>query len=168
MFPPSSSLTELNEATHDGKWKNRQVEWFLVTDQSRFHTYVKAVIKDEPPLQIRIDWHDNSRLCFERFLPETMVSDCIEVGKTKWFCRECIVKGIESDMKTYNLFQFNCRTVAFIILTKICRFDSQKVEALFDSLRILCGIDERECVSTTEISHYLAYTRSHRDKCTLF
>lgn len=166
MFPPSS-LAQLNVATHaNQKWKH--VEWFLVTDESRFHTYVKAVIKDEG-LEIRVDWHDNSTLCFERFVPETTkVGDCVAIGKTTWFCRECIVRGMESDMKTYNLFKFNCRTVSFVILTKICRFDPQKVEGLFDSLRILCGIDERECLSTTEISHYLEYTKSHREKCTLF
>jgi len=167
MFPLSKTLVELNEPTHEGKWKSLQVEWFLMADPSHFHVYVKAVIR-KMNLSIRIDWRNVSELQFEAFSPEEKFSECIAVGKTDWFCRDCIIKCLEKDMKTYHLFQFNCRTVAYIILTKVCLFDSRKIEDILDQKLMLCGLDERECVSPAEISHYIAYTKRTGESCIIF
>lgn len=157
MFP-LSKVEEINKETHNGKWENVKVEWFLMADESHFHVYLKAVIKSLG-YNIRIDWHDNSTLGFEAFLPETKKSEEIFIGKTDWFCRNCIIKCIESDMETYKLFKFNCRTVAYIILTKICRFPANQVEEEFAKTQMMCGLDERDCISMEEIRHYIAYTR---------
>ena len=166
MFPLSKTLAELNGPTHEGKWKKIKVEWFLMADQSHFHVYVKAVIK-KLDLVIRVDWRNVSELQFEQFAPDEKVSECMKVGETDWFCRDCIIKSIERDMKTYHLFKFNCRTVAFVILTKVCLFSSTMVEEMLDSKFMLCGLDERECVSDQEIKHYIAYTKATGNGCVL-
>lgn len=167
MFPLSKTLPELNEETHGEKWRNIRVEWFLMADESHFHVYVKAVIK-KLGLVIRIDWRNVSELQFEKFQPDEKVSECLRVGETDWFCRHCIIECLKSDMRTYRLFQFNCRTVAFIILTKVCLFSSSKVENMLDNKSMLCGLDERECLSEPEIKHYLAYTKRTGEACILF
>lgn len=166
MFPASKTLVELNGPTHEGKWKGIRVEWFLMADESHFHVYVKAVIK-QLGRSIRIDWRNISELQFEQFQEGEKVGECLRVGETDWFCRDCIIKSLQKDMETYHLFKFNCRTVAFIILTKVCLFDSSLVENMLDNKAMLCGLDERECVSGEEIKHYIDYTRATGKSCTL-
>lgn len=165
---PESSIVELNKHTHQGDWHKAKVKWFLMADESHFHTYLKVEI---PKLkqEIRIDWHDNSTLCFEPYKNDQngKVSEKIFIGETDWFCRECIIGCLENDMQTYKLFLFNCRTVSFVILTKICLFNSTKVEEIFNQKEMMCGIDSRECISESEIQHYLEYTKRHGN-CNLF
>lgn len=144
-----------------------RVEWFLMADESHFHVYVKAVIK-KLNIVVRIDWRNVSELQFEKFEPGEKVSECLRVGETDWFCRECIIECVKSDMTTYHLFKFNCRTVAYIILTKVCLFHAQTVQQMLDEKFMLCGLDERECFSEAEIQHYLAYTKRTGEACVLF
>jgi hypothetical protein len=57
----------------------------------------------------------------------------------------------------YSLFDFNCRTVSYLILTDIVGFDPDEVYDLFKDSGVLCGLDKIQCVSLEEIYHYIRY-----------
>jgi hypothetical protein len=167
---PRSSIDELNRHTHK---KTGKIRWFLVIDRYQFHVYVMAQIcnkRAECHLAVRIDWHDNSTFCTERYEAKEGEEE-IYIGTTESFCKLCMECAMEDEMrraKGYHLLRFNCRTVSFLVLTEVEGFDAERVYALFKKHEIRCGLDTEECFSRDEIQHYLEYSRETGNRCTLF
>ncbi len=129
--------------------------WYLVLDKSKFHVYV-AVITDTE--SVRIDWHKNSTLEFSPFL-EKEGEQREMVGKA-WYCQECMITKILDFLETYKLFEFNCRTVSYLILTTVLGFPPDHVYPFFQRQHILCGLEFSQCFSLEEIHHYIMYRKN--------
>ena len=165
MFP-KSSIGLLNKHICQDKKSSSVVEWYLVLDQHKFHVYVAVAIQ-ERDLYVRIDWHDNSTLCFEPYQNNNLETH-VHIGTTSLFCRNCILDIMKEEMQTYKLFRFNCRTVSYLVLTKAMSFNAKKVFHRFNSMDILCGLDQSECLSLEEIHHYIAYAENKGEWCNIF
>ncbi len=148
----------------------RDTRWYLMVDRDHFHVYVGARIPGEGVL--RIDWEDDSRLSMRR-LPHGFARDnkAILVGTTPTYCKACLVEGMRAQhLQHYQLFSFNCRTVAYLLLVCVLRFDAERIYALYSDDGILCGINSAECVSLNELHHYLNWseTQGRPSPCVLF
>lgn len=137
----------------------------MVIDKYQFHVYVVAAMK-ECQLYVRIDWHNNSTLCFEPY-QENSEEKHIHIGTTRRFCRQCILDMIKKEMHAYKLLQFNCRTLSYMLLTKTQGFDADFVYEQFNSRDLLCGLDMTECVSLEEMHHYYSYANGTKEWCTI-
>lgn len=162
---PDSTLAQLNTDTHEGAWRDVPVRWSLVADRDRFHVFLVAALGAPLDLEVRIDWRALSRLEFEPHLRDAS-EERIEVGETRGFCRLCAIAHVRRFMvHQYNLFVFNCRTVSYLLLTELCRFEPERVYALFQEHELLCGLgDLDECVSPTEIEHYIRHKQSEAEQ----
>jgi hypothetical protein len=128
------------------------IDWYLVLDKSKFHVYVAFVGDGE---QFRIDWHTNSTLEVSPFV-EKEGETCISVGKGEWDQPSFEVAILEL-LERYKLFQFNCRTVSYLILTKIVGYKPDYIYQYFKENHILCGLEFGQCFSLDEIHHYILY-----------
>lgn len=126
--------------------------WLLVMDKHRFHVYVVSLLNDN--LHIRIDWNRDSTLTFEKFVFNKEEDNYI-IGKGD-FSKSLIERIIKDQLKEYELFNFNCRTVAFLVL-KIAGFKERYLYNLFKKSEILCGIDKGACLSVKELHHFSDY-----------
>lgn len=149
----------------------RETSWYLMVDRDSFHVYVGVHVQGLRG-RLRIDWQDNSRLELSWLKRGFDRHDrAILIGKTAQFCRACLVEKVRAlHMQHYQLFHFNCRTVTYLILTRVQGFDKHAVYQHFVDGEILCGLDERECVSLTELHHYLNWseTQGRPSACTIF
>lgn len=139
----------------------RETRWYLMVDRDRFHVYVGAQVEGMRG-RLRIDWHDNSQLEL-RWLRHGFDRDAeaILIGTTRNFCKACLVERVKSlHMQHYQIFRFNCRTVTYLILTRVYGFDKQVVYDHFVNGQIMCGLDESECVSLNELHHYLNWSET--------
>lgn len=164
MFP-KSSITLLNKHTCNSSIARCTVEWYLVVDEYKFHVYVTAAIP-EKELYVRIDWHGNSTLSFEPY-DDKPGEQRVHIGNSHTFCRHCIIDTMKNKMHYYRPFGFNCRTVAYLILTKVELFDATLVFDKFNEMDILCGLDPRECVSLEEIHHYINHVEGTGEWCNI-
>ena len=128
------------------------VDWYLVLDRSKFHVYVAFMGREE---QFRIDWHTDSTLEGLVFV-EKSGEERIFIGKGE-FDQPSFEREILKLLEMYKLFQFNCRTVSYLILTKIVGYTPDYVYKFFKDHRILCGLEFGECFSVEEIHHYILY-----------
>ena len=156
---PDSSIAALNADCHEGAWRDVAVRWSLVADQDRFHVFLVAQIQAPVNLEVRIDWRAVSRLEFEPHVRDTR-EEMVPVGETRGFCRLCAIAHLRRFMQDYNLFVFNCRTVSYLLLTELCRFDPARTYDLFDEHELLCGLQMDECLSVTEIEHYIHHRQT--------
>jgi hypothetical protein len=142
-----------------------RVDWYLVVDKYQFHVYVVAAMKD-CQLYVRIDWHNNSTLCFEPYI-ESSEEKHLHIGRTRKFCRQCILDIVKDEMQSYKLFKFNCRTLSYMVLTKAMQFDAEAVYEQFNSQDLLCGLDMAECLSLEEMHHYYLYANGTKEWCVI-
>ena len=147
-----------DSATH----RETPVKWLLVMDKNRFHVYVVAVIESTQKM-VRIDWHDSSHLTFRPYAYNDQ-EEAYEVGESRLpYCKECIRGQLNAG--GYDLFNFNCRSVSYIILVMM-GFKARYVFEYFKAANVLCGLDERQCLTETEIRRFIAYEKDHLD-CTI-
>ncbi len=164
MFP-RAEVTGLDEhQCNRGHEDGGGVQWFLVVDKYEFHVYVAAVCRQ---FQVRIDWHQDSTLTYRPFHFDQLEQN-IAVGRGHWFCKPCIETQLRHGMQEYRLFHFNCRTLSYLILTRVAQFDPDEVYAKFDKLRLLCGLQPVQCLSLDEIHRYVAYKKENKTECRLF
>ena len=126
-----------------------QARWYLVMDRYRFHAYVMVENELE---RIRIDWHQNSTLEVSAY---TAKEDelVILIGEAP-YCAECLFPTVCGLLYHYQLFDFNCRTVSYLILVDVMHFDDTAVYDHFVKNNTLCGLDPLQCFSPAEIDHY--------------
>ena len=75
--------------------------------------------------------------------------------------KRCIQKKIRGYLREYHLFDFNCRTVSYLILVEVLGFDANWVYEQFQKNSTLCGLGDRTaCMSIDEIYHYIAWRRT--------
>jgi len=161
-FPPSS-IEVLNKATHEAEWEKARVEWSLANDVARFHVFV---IARAPTLGlvVRIDWRDSGRLEVEPYRKEEGDEETL-IGYGHGLCRACVVHAVAEYADAYHLFTCNCRTIAFLVLTRVCGFDAEAVYARFDQRDMRCGLgNPGDCFSYEEMQHYLAWRRKEDAK----
>ena len=146
-FEPSaiSAINKHTEHIYEG------VLWKLAIDHARFHVYAVAIIS--PDLWVRVDWNETHKLTFKPYVVKER-EIVIDVGFSDGFCKLCLEKEIY--LEDYKLFEFNCRTVTFIVLT-LMGFDSPKLYAMFTKNNVLCGLDESKCLSVDEITHFIQW-----------
>jgi len=87
----------------------------------------------------------------------------ILVGRTDAYCKRCIKEELRGFLREYALFDFNCRTVSYLIMTRVLGFDPDLVYAQFQKCRTVCGLNRDECFSIEELHHYVAW-RHMRDE----
>lgn len=138
-------------------------KWYLLLDRNRFHVFIGVVINKN--LTIRIDWNRDATLTFKKY-EEYIYEEKTFLGKRD-FSKSEIKKLMKNKLKNYDLFYFNCRTVTYMILTKIVHFDSHEVYNLFKQYSIMCGLKEEECLSMEEIEHFISFQEEEID-CTIF
>jgi hypothetical protein len=136
-------------------------------DQAKFHVYV--AVRLGPKYAVRIDWSDDSVMTFSKF-------EVIE-GQTRirvgWgdFCKARIEQAMQRRLKRgYSLFNFNCRTVSYLLLVKMGGFDSEEVYALFEKHNTLCGLDPEQCINPAEIRHFIEWEQRQiqENRCVIF
>jgi len=157
MFP----LSEIKVLNRHTCKKKGTVQWYMVVDKYLFHVYIGVVIQrpsGKPPLQVRLDWDNANKLTFKPFVFDDLEQN-IEVSHSDTFCKLCIESELVSEMQAYKLFRFNCRTVSYIILTKVMGFSPDLVYDNLNRLNTLCGIDSRACLSLDELQHYIEWSR---------
>lgn len=141
--------------------------WHLVLDASRFHAYVAVVM---PEAAVRFDWDDENRLKAGPYVPTP--DQVVFVLGTAPCCVPCTKLAIARFERPYNLFEFNCRTVSFLLLTRVASFPPRDVFALFKKHATLCGLDRRACMSATEMRHLFDWIVAQDDTeeawCRLF
>lgn len=147
-----SRIKEINTHTDSDDFKN--IKWLLVMDEYRFHVFVVAAIRQD--LYIRIDWNDNSTLTFIKYVPISTETRTL-VG-FKNFCKLCIDEEMEGYLKQYDLFRFNCRTVSFLVLL-VVGFEKDYIYSLFKTAGVLCGLNEKQCLSDTEINRFIEWLK---------
>jgi hypothetical protein len=151
--------------------QQRETRWYLMVDSDRFHVYVGVRIAGQKGV-LRIDWRDNSRLELTRRRHDfERGHEAIPIGTTPTYCKACLVQRMrELHLQHYQLFHFNCRTVTYLVLTRVQGFDKNAVYQHFVDDGILCGIDSTECVSLNELHHYLNWseTQGRPSACVLF
>lgn len=155
-FPPCATVAELNDETC-ARWAEMPVHWSLVADEARFHAFL--VLEAGAPLRrtLRIDWHATSVLECRPYEP-THGDEHIAVGETRGFCLACVAKTLAPYDRDYHLFAYNCRTVAYLILTKYAGFDETAVLQLYEQHEMLCGVGGLEqCISPEEFMHYVRH-----------
>jgi hypothetical protein len=140
----------------------QEVEWYLVLDKSKFHVYVAMIGVEE---SIRIDWHKNSTLEFSPFLVKE--GEHKELIGRAWYCQECIEEKVLEFLETYKLFQFNCRTVSYLLLTVVLGFEPNHVYPFFQKQDVMCGLELAQCFSPEEIHHFILYRRSEAENAKL-
>lgn len=139
-----------------------RVDWYLVVDKYEFHVYVGLLVRfTEPPaetVQARIDWHQDSTLTFRPFVFDAL-EQAVPVGSGVWFCRACTQQKLEASMlrHQYRLFRYNCRTLSYLVLVQVARFEPTAVYAQFERLRLMCGLEPRECLALVEVHRYFAW-----------
>lgn len=143
-----------------------------MVDKYEFHVYVSAVCRAPGGLRVRCDWHQNTTLTFKPFVFDKLEQNLL-IGQSQWFCRCCITEQIsdimeEANRKEYKLFEFNCRTMSYLILWRIMSFDHALVYGKFDQLHILCGLNPIHCLSLDEIRRYFDYRRENETSCFIF
>lgn len=153
MFRPSS-VKQIN--THREVAKD--TKWMLCMDRYRFHVFVVAVT--DQGLRIRIDWNKESTLTFENYEPESG-EEAYFIGQNDFFCKLCLQDTIASHLEKYQLFKFNCRTVSFMILVMV-GFDSHHIYEQFQKRRVLCGLDQSECLKLNEMRHFFQWDAGER------
>jgi len=157
-------MEQLNRATHEDEWDTARVEWSLANDVARFHVFVVARAPSLG-LAVRIDWRDSGRLEVEPYAAQEPGSEEVLIGRGYGFCRECIVHAVAECVESYQLFTCNCRTVAFMVLTRVCGFDPDAVYERFDQRDMRCGLgNPGDCFSLEEMQHYLAWQRKEDAK----
>jgi hypothetical protein len=137
--------------------KNKR--WWLVADKDRFHVYVAVKIED--CCVIRIDWHDNSTFVMKEIDYIDDEHECFYVGRAD-FNKEFICKTVGKKLKDYNLFDFNCRKVAFLVLC-IIGFCPKGVRTLFLESGMPCGI-EKDWLGIDEMGHFMGYLVHENEK----
>lgn len=158
-FPPSS-IVELNRATHNAQWDSVRGEWSIVIDAARFHVFIVVAL---PTRDVRIDWRQTSRLEVEPYVA-TPGEERVRLGRREGFCRPCLVHMLQSYMKRYSLFAFNCRTVTYLIATEVCGFEPATVFGVFETRDMLCGLGEPlACLTLEEMHHYVEAQRLERE-----
>jgi hypothetical protein len=163
-FPPSR-ITALNRDTH-ATWSQMSVQWYLVADSARFHTFLVAELGTPINMIVRIDWHAISVLECRPYVPEHG-DEHIAVGETSGFWLGGIVACLMRYDRDYHLFAYNCRTVSYLILTEYCRFDARCVFELYETHKILCGVEGMDaCISIDEFIHYIHHRELEASKGT--
>lgn len=146
-----------------------RTEWYLVWDVSHFHVYVMADIQRErapaddedrkPHRRWRIDWQDKSKLEFKHY-QDKRGETLHRVGVTDFYCRHCIREAMSGLLHEYQLWNFNCRTVSYMLVVTVLGFDGRRVYQRFAQEKTLCGLDRDSCFTIDEIRHYIAWRES--------
>lgn len=136
-----------------------QSSWYLVLDKSKFHVYVATINSEEA---IRIDWHKDSTLEFSLFT-EKEGEEKFYIGKS-YYCQECVEEHLIVLLERYKLFQFNCRTVSYLILTLVEGFSADHVYPFFQKEHTLCGLEIAQCISIEEIDHFIQFRKEEEAK----
>lgn len=141
------------------------VRWYLMLDQYQFHVFVAVRLGKKRA--VRIDWSDDSVLTFSKF--EVIEGQTrIRVGWSD-FCKGTIEREMRKRLKRgYSLFNFNCRTVSYLLLVKIGGFESEHVYTLFEDNNTLCGLDPEHCIDPSEIRRFIRWEQNQEDRCVLF
>lgn len=155
-----SPINEINNHTHT---TNGDVKWLLCMDKFKFHVFVVAVVR--PDLYIDISWNKVSTLTFEPFKPKGG-EECYLIGSTSSFCKLCIEDEMMDKLGRYNLFQFNCRTVSFLILVLV-GFKPRDIFEIYKRVGILCGLDASSCLQIKEVGRFIEFEK-YENGCTLF
>jgi hypothetical protein len=140
----------------------RKAKWLLSLDEARFHVYITILTSKYKG--IRIDWRDDSVLTFE----ETTLdedNEYIVVGRAD-YCKACIEKSIKPLLKQYRLGDFNCRTVSWLLLL-MAGFEETYVHHLFESHKIMCGVNAKESINMDEMRHFIDWSEQVYG-CTIF
>jgi len=135
--------------TFNVKKTHKDVDWFLATDNSRFHVYVVLVGRD---FRMRIDWERTGTLVFEKIKYLDDDQEVFYLGR-KAFCLKFIAGIIDPKLKQYDLLRFNCRTVTCMILS-IAGFKEKQIRPIMEKYGILCGVNGSLSVSPQEMIHF--------------
>jgi len=142
--PPERRIAEADEA---------DCEWFLAADDALFHVY--AVVRFGDRYTLRIDWLKESVLTFE---PMTRPDGSLAPLGRGRFNYAALARVLAPLLRGrhYSLLRLNCRTVTFLVLTKV-GFDAERLLARYERHQLLCGLVTRECFSAATIRELVAW-----------
>lgn len=161
----NSRNTKLEPIKIDDNEIFHNVRWYLMFDQYLFHVYV--AVRLGPKFAVRIDWSDDSILTFSKF-KVIEGQRRIRVGRND-FCKGKIKRAIKKRLERgYSLFNFNCRTVSYLLLVKMGGFNKEDVYSLFVENNTLCGLEPEQCINPQEIRHFIEWEQNQDDRCVIF
>jgi hypothetical protein len=151
--PPPLFARSPIDIVNDHNFEN--VPYHLAKDGCNFHVFIIVILPGM--VRVRIDWNRESTLTFTPYAPK-------QGGQTYalgygYFCKHCIEQTLLASVDSYpryNLFEFNCRSVAFLVLNSV-GFEYAHVYSAFREMNVLGGIEMHECFTPEAMRAYLCW-----------